>query len=59
MSPSDQAILDYIAANPGVGRENIRRHVARDISDTTVWRALKRLVHDNRLAVTGKARATR
>jgi len=59
MSLSDQAVLDYIAANPGVGREDIRRHVAHDISDTTVWRALKRLIDDNLLAVTGKARATR
>jgi len=46
MSLSDQAVLDYIAANPGVGREDIRRHVAHDISDTTVWRALKRLIDD-------------
>ena len=59
MSLSDQAILDYIAANPGVGREDIRRHVARDVSDTTVWRALRRLIDENRLEVTGKGRATR
>ncbi len=59
MALTDQAILDYIAANPGAGREDIRRHAARDVSDTTVWRALKRLVGENRLAVTGKGRATR
>ncbi len=59
MAISDQAILDYIAANPGAGREDIRRHAARDASETTVWRALKRLVDDNRLAVTGKGPATR
>ena len=46
MAVSDQAILDYIAANPGAGREDIRRHAARDVSETTVWRALKRLVDD-------------
>jgi hypothetical protein len=59
MSLPDQAILDYIAANPAVGRQEIRRHVAGDISETTVWRALKRLIDENRLAVTGKGRATR
>ena len=59
MALSDQAILDYIAANPGSGREDIRRHAARDASETTVWRALRRLVDENRLAVTGKGRATR
>ena len=59
MALSDQSILDYIAANPAAGREDIRRHAARDVSETTVWRALKRLVDENRLAVTGKGRATR
>ena len=59
MALSDQAILDYIAANPGSGREDIRRHAAHDASETTVWRALRRLVDENRLAVTGKGRATR
>lgn len=59
MALSDQAILDYIAANPGAGREGIRRDAAGDASETTVWRALKRLVDENRLAVTGRGRATR
>lgn len=59
MALSDDAILDYIAANPGAGREDIRRNAARDVSETTVWRALKRLVDENRLAVTGKGPATR
>ncbi len=59
MALSDHAILDYIAANPGVGREEIRRNAAGDASETTVWRALKRLVDENRVAVTGKGRATR
>lgn len=59
MPLSDRALLDYLAANPGAGREAIRRHVARDVSETTVWRALKRLVDEDRLAVTGKGRATR
>ncbi len=59
MALSAQSILDYIAANPGAGREAIRRHVARDVGETTIWRALKRLVDENRLAVTGRGRATR
>jgi uncharacterized membrane protein len=44
MTLSDQAILDYIAANPGARRADIRRHAAPDVSDTTVWRTLRRLV---------------
>jgi Fic family protein len=59
MPLSDQAILDYVAAHPGAGREEIRRNVAREASETTVWRALRRLVDENHLAVTGKGRATR
>jgi hypothetical protein len=58
MKLSEQAILDYIAAHPGAGREDIRRHAARDVSDTTVWRALKRLVDEGRLEVSGKGPAT-
>jgi hypothetical protein len=58
MALTDQAILDYIADHPGAGREDIRRHVARDVSAPTVWRALKRLVDEGRLEVSGKARAT-
>jgi Fic family protein len=59
MKLPDQAILDYVSAHPGAGREDIRRHVAPDASDTTVWRVLRRLLDDNRLEVTGKGRATR
>lgn len=58
MPVTDQAILDYIAAHPGVGRENIRRDVAPDVSETTMWRTLKRLTDEGKLTVTGKARAT-
>jgi len=58
MPLTDQAILDYIADHPGAGREDVRRHVAPDVSPPTVWRALKRLVDDGRLEVSGKARAT-
>ena len=58
MPVADQAILDYIAAHPGAGRENIRRAVAPEASDTTMWRALKRLTDEGRLTVSGKARAT-
>lgn len=52
------AILDYIAAHPGVSREVIRRNVAPEVSETTMWRALKRLTEEGKLVVTGKARAT-
>ena len=53
-----EAILDYIASHPGARREDIRRHAAPDASDTTVWRALKRLVEDNKLEVSGRGPAT-
>ena len=58
MALSDQNILDYVAAHPGAGREDIRRHTAPDASSPTVWRALKRLVEENKLEVSGKGRAT-
>ena len=58
MALSDQDLLDYIAAHPGAGREEIRRHTAPDASSPTVWRALKRLLADNKLEVSGKGRAT-
>ena len=58
MPLTDQAILDYIAGHPGAGREDVRRNVAFEVSSPTVWRALKRLVDEGRLEVTGKARAT-
>ena len=58
MPLADQAILDYIAAHPGAGREDVRRNVAPEVSPPTIWRALKRLVDEGRLEVFGKARAT-
>ena len=58
MPLTDQGILDYLAAHPGAGREKVRRDVAPDVSPVTVWRALRRLVDEGRLEVTGKARAT-
>lgn len=58
MATSDQAILDYLAAHPGAGREAIRRGAAPAASDTTLWRALRRLIEEGRLEVAGKGRAT-
>lgn len=58
MKLSDEAVLDYIAVHPGAGREGIRHHVARNVSETTVWRALRRLVNEGRLEVSGKGPAT-
>jgi hypothetical protein len=55
---SDQAILRFIAQCPGAGRDAVRRAVAPHASDTTVWRALNRLVDEGRLEVSGKARST-
>ena len=55
---SDQAVIDYIADHAGARRDDIRRHAAPDASDTTVWRALRRLVDEGKLEVSGKARAT-
>jgi hypothetical protein len=53
-----QAILDYIAANPGAGREDIRKAVAPETSGPTMWRALKRLTDEGKLSTSGKGRAT-
>jgi len=58
MALSDQDVLDFVAGNPGVGRDAIRKGVAREVSETTVWRVLKRLVDEGRLEVSGKGRAT-
>lgn len=55
---SDQDILDFFGENPGAGRDAIRKGVARDMSETTVWRFLKRMVDEGRLEVSGKGRAT-
>ena len=58
MTPSKQVILDYIAVHPGARREEIRRQVIPETSQTTVWRALKRLVDEGKLEVSGKGPAT-
>ena len=58
MALSENEILDYIAAHPGARREEVRRHTAPDVSSPTIWRALKRLVDENKLEVAGKGRAT-
>lgn len=59
MPDSDQAILDYLAAHPDAGRDAIRRHAMPQVSEATVWRALKRLVDAGAVEVSGKGRATR
>ncbi len=56
---SEQAILDYVAAYPGTSREEIGRNVAPEANKTTIWRHLKALVDQQKLQVSGKARATR
>lgn len=58
MALSEQDVLNFVASNPGAGRDAIRKGVARDVSETTVWRVLKRLVDEGRLEVSGKGRAT-
>ena len=58
MPASDNALIDYIASHPGAGRSAIMRDVAPEVSATTLWRALKRLVDAEQLAVSGRGRAT-
>ena len=58
MKLSEKAILEYIAGHPSAGREDIRRHVAREVSETTIWRALRRLVNEGRLEMSGQGPAT-
>ncbi|MEM8575799.1 MAG: Fic family protein [Pseudomonadota bacterium] len=58
MARLEQDILDFVSGNPGAGRDAIRKGAAKDVSETTVWRALKRLVEEGRLEVSGKGRAT-
>ena len=58
MASTEQTILDYIAANPGSRRELIRRNAAPDSSDTTVWRALRKLVDNGQLEISGRGRGT-
>lgn len=55
---SDQDILDFVGENPGAGRNAIRKGVAKDVSETTIWRFLRRMVEEGRLEVSGKSRAT-
>jgi hypothetical protein len=58
MAVSDQSILDYVAAHPGAKRGELIREVGRDVSETTLWRALSRLVKEGKLETAGKGRAT-
>lgn len=58
MSSIEQDILAYVASHPGSGRQAIRKVAVPGAGDTTVWRALKRLVETGRLEVSGKGRAT-
>lgn len=58
MALTDRVLLEFIAAHPGAGREDIRRAVAPTTSGPTIWRALKRLVDEGQLVVSGRARAT-
>ena len=57
MPLTDKDILNYISANPGAGRASVRRDIAPEFSPATIWRALKRLVDEGRLEVSGKAQA--
>lgn len=58
MALEDRAVLEYIAAHPGAGRDEIRRNVAPKTSDATIWRVLRRLIDVGKLEVSGKARST-
>lgn len=58
MADLHQAFLDYIADHPGAGRDDIRRHAAPKVSETTAWRTLKRLVDEGKLEVSGRGPAT-
>lgn len=58
MPISNQSILEFIAAHPGAGREQIRRGVTPRVSETTIWRALRRLVDEGKLELSGKGRAS-
>jgi Fic/DOC family len=59
MTSLEQDILTYIAANPESGRDAIQRGAAPDAGDTTIWRALTRLVETGKLEVSGRGRATK
>ena len=53
MQPIDQEILTYVASHPSCGRDEIRRSAVRQVSETTIWRALQRLMADGKLEVSG------
>ena len=59
MAIAEQALLEYIGSHSGVSREDIRKQVAPEASQATVWRALKRLADEGEVEVSGKGRATR
>ena len=59
MAVSEQSIVDFIAAHPKAGREQIRKGAAPDVSDTTIWRALRRLLDEGKLEISGRGRASR
>ena len=59
MTPSEAAILEFLRANPDTSRAQIRAGVAPDSSESTMWRALKGLVENGTLSVTGRGPATR
>lgn len=58
MANIEQDILDFVAENPLSGRDAIRRAAAPDVSNPTIWRALKRLVDTGKLEVSGRGRGT-
>ncbi len=53
-----QAVLDFIADNPGASRGLIRSRVAPEVSETTVWHALKQLIDEGRIEASGQTRST-
>jgi Fic family protein len=58
MPVSEQSILDFVAAHPGAGREQIRKGAAANFSETTIWRSLRRLVDEGKLELSGRGRAS-
>jgi hypothetical protein len=53
-----KAILDYVTTHPGVSSKEIEEGLQM-MAIATIKRALKKLVADNHLAVTGKGKSTR
>ena len=58
MPSIEHDILDYIAQHPGSRRSAIHHEAVPDSGETTIYRALKRLVAAGKLEVTGRGRAT-